>query len=399
MSSQVLEKYYKEKTEVKNEFSNEALARHRAFHTRHKSLETLDKQLLDFESHFSKFQGKISWASNAQAGAKELLELAGNKAYTRQHRLLNELELINKTPSSWHFFDKDYYSFQESNANFPEWDVQSEKVKNITERKSIDSDATAILYPEFYISENGSLLLANNDPFVNELLRSCQKIIFVLGIEQVCPSMSDSEYLLSLLARHRYGKSEMNDYTFVFGGGATRETHRHVDYHVLLLDNGRTDILSHIPQRQALYCINCGACKQESNHLPVDANKPAIIDAIKLAFANENDEKAWSNLFDYPLSSRATENCPVNIDLKGLLLHTRNMAIEKKKVSRSDSYAWIAWRKAMLSRKWLNKGAQLKNFTFKSFFKKAWGEEREFPRIKEKSFNDWWLETRGKEEI
>jgi hypothetical protein len=49
----------------------------------------------------------------------------------------------------------------------------------------------------------------------------------------------------------------------------------------------------------------------------------------------------------------------------------------------------------MLSRKNLNRQTTLRNFTFKSFFKKDWGEEREFPKIVEKTFNQIWREQKG----
>lgn len=398
MAVQQLQKYFQDKSRVKGEFSNEELARQRAFTIRYKSLENLDKQLLEFESHFSKHQGKLIWAPKSDWAFKEIKELAGPKVYTRQHRLLHEIGLLDSKPSGWTYFDESYFRYNPDNPSFPEWQDAQAGQKQIAARPQPDKDSCAILFPEFYISENGSLLLANNDPYVNALLNTCKRIIFIVGIEQVCPTMADSEYFLSLLGKYRFGKSEFNDYTFVSPGNSQRELHPQTEMHVVMLDNGRTDILGHIPERQSLYCIQCGACKQESNHLVLNSSKPAIIDAIKQALVEGSQEKHWQALFDFPLSGRASQDCPVNVDLKGLLLHMRQLAVTGKHAPRGESYAWIAWKKAMMSRKWLNKGAQIKNFTLKSFFKKSWGEQREFPKITDKSFNDWWLETRGKEE-
>ena len=52
------------------------------------------------------------------------------------------------------------------------------------------------------------------------------------------------------------------------------------------------------------------------------------------------------------------------------------------------------WKKAMLSRKMMNKGgSRIKNFVMKNFFKSAWGDRRELPVIATKSFNQQWVET------
>src|SRR5690606_38342658 len=134
-----------------------------------------------------------------------------------------------------------------------------------------------------------------------------------------------------------------------------------------------------------------------SNSYPHVPGKTNIIDTIKAPYTK--GPEYFQNNFDQMLSGRSTQNCPIGIDLKGLVLENRKRAVDLKQDGRPDAYAWKAWKTAMMSRKWLNKGAGMKNFTLKSFYKKAWGENRAFPKIADKSFNEWWLEKRGKSEI
>lgn len=370
MSTLASDSYFRDVEEHRNGMLAE-LATRRAFFSRSRALEHLDKHLIDFETHFSRNQGKILWAPRAENGKQEIEQLARQgKVFSENHRLLKELGL-NPAEKGWHLYDA--YS---SNRTLP------------------GAADTAILFPQFYISENGSLLIGSFDPYTEVLLSVCKRVVFVLGIEQVCPTMNEGENLMALLVRAGHGKKEFPAVHFTFGNKSSRERQGPQETYVLLLDNGRSDLLAAIPQRQALYCIHCGACGKFSNR---QAAAEDVIESIRLPFTKGPEYFPVS--FDFPLSGRSSVACPVGIDLKGLMLENRRVAVEMKKEGRSDALAWKAWKTTMLSRKWLNKGAGVKNFTLKSFFKKQWGEQREFPRVVERSFNEWWLENRGKEEI
>lgn len=346
------------------------LARKRAFHTRSKAIEHLDKHLIDFETHFTRNQGKMYWAPAAENAIADLqLATKGYSTFSVEHRILKEIKF--QKPSNWEFIAEDA---------FPK----------------IDENSCAVLFPDFYISENGALMLHHNLPAFDMLLAKCKKVIYVLGIEQVCPTMHEAENLITLLARQGEGKKEFPAVHISLGNRFGREHIGPIESSVMLIDNGRSNILGEIPQRQALYCIHCGACSKYSNFATHGEAKNAVIDTIKAPFYS--GPKHFESNFKLPLSGLATSSCPVAIDLKGLVLENRRLAVEQKMEGRSDALAWKAWKTAMLSRKWLNKGAGMKAFTLKSFFKKHWGEAREFPKPVEQSFNEWWIQTRGKSE-
>ncbi len=355
-------------------FINEQLARQRAFHFRYRALEHLDKQLLDFEGHFSKNQGKLAWAPDRSSAKEEIEKITGGaRLWTHRHHLLEEV-YSGSQPNKTQFFDSD----------------------NLSEsRQKASVEDAALLYPEFYVSENGALVFSQTDPFIGHLLSTCSKLVLLIGIEQVATNLMETETLLSLLKRYRNAATESGSYHVTFGPAKNRESQfSSQEVHVILLDNGRTNLLQEIPQRQALYCIHCGACAEVSN--VKSQERPSIIKAIKAPFIEQTPE-SWEASFLYPLSRRANQSCPVNIDLKQLMLTNRKLAIGQKVFGRSDNLAWSAWKKAMLSRKWLNQGSSMKQFTLKSFYKKQWGESRSFPKVADKSFNQWWVETRGKD--
>lgn len=347
-----------------------AMARKRAFFTRSKAIEHLDRHLIDFETHFTRHQGKMIWAPNAENAKTELRSLLKDKAvYTLAHPFLKELGLQ-----------------QEKGWNY----IHQEQIPDIGE------EGIALVFPSFYISENGSLILQDHLGLVDILLSRCQKIVYALGIEQVCPNLNEAENLLNLLARFGEGQKDFSSIHISFGNRQARESEGPKESWVLMLDNGRSSLLSEIPQRQALYCIHCGACERHSNFNGVHENLMPVIDLIQAPFTLGQEH--FQDNFKLPLSGRATNACPVGIDLKGLILENRHVAVERKLEGRSDAMAWKTWKTAMMNRKWINKSGSIKNFTLKSFFKKYWGEGREFPKTADKSFNEWWLESRGKAE-
>ncbi|MBI1222599.1 MAG: hypothetical protein GC180_08355 [Bacteroidetes bacterium] len=345
------------------------LARKRAFSTRSKAIENLDKHLIDFETHFTRNQGKIIWAPNAEAGKSELISQSqGFTTFSMEHGLLDEMGLSGH--KDWH------YSEPDTSAKTPR---------------------CLIVFPDFYISENGSLALHHSNSLTEKWMADADKIIFVCGIEQVCPTMNEAENLIHLLALQNGFPNDFPAIQFSFGNRNIKEKIGPKETYVLMLDNGRSELLAAIPQRQALYCIHCGACSKFSNFDKQQSAPLSVIDALQYPFTIGPTH--FNDNFMFPLSGRATEACPVNIDLKGLVLENRKLAVDSKLDSRSDALAWKAWKTAMMSRKWLNKGGSMKNFTFRSFYKKPWGNQREFPKTADQSFNEWWQETRGKSEI
>jgi L-lactate dehydrogenase complex protein LldF len=98
------------------------------------------------------------------------------------------------------------------------------------------------------------------------------------------------------------------------------------------------------------------------------------------------------------LCGKCTEVCPVRIDLHKLLLFNRRDSAEQSLNPRTERWVFYFWKRAMLSRRLMNQGnAKMKNFVLRNFFRKNWGDRRALPEVATRSFNDEWLQRRGRQ--
>ena len=166
--------------------------------------------------------------------------------------------------------------------------------------------------------------------------------------------------------------------------------------YVVLLDNGRTNVLADPELRQALNCIRCGAClngcpiyKNIGGHAYGATYSGPIGSIITPHFEGMNDFMHLS--FASSLCGKCTEVCPVKIDLHKLLLHNRNRSVKMNMGSGTEKLSMFLWKMGMLNRKKMNRiSAGIKNVLLKFIYKKSWGNRRELPKIAEKSFNEIW---------
>ncbi len=166
--------------------------------------------------------------------------------------------------------------------------------------------------------------------------------------------------------------------------------------YVILLDNGRTNLLRQIPQRRALSCIRCGACL---NGCPIYRNigghsyeavySGPIGAVITPHMKNFQEYKHLS--YASTLCGKCTETCPVRINLHQLLLHNRNYSVKNKYVPRLEKLSIKAWKKSMMNRKFIDKPPYIiKKFIFKKVIGKIWGKKRSAPKLGNESFRALW---------
>ncbi len=167
-----------------------------------------------------------------------------------------------------------------------------------------------------------------------------------------------------------------------------------------MLDNGRSEILAQTNQRKTLGCIKCGACLnvcpvwQHIGGTAYGTTYTGPIGKVMNQFLRGDDFKHLS--YASTLCGKCTEVCPVNIDIHKQLLYNRKLNAERGNHNKAESISLFFWKNHMLKRSKMEKGgAKVKNFMLKQFFKKQWGENREMPKIENKSFNQIWRETRG----
>ena len=152
-----------------------------------------------------------------------------------------------------------------------------------------------------------------------------QTLITVMGIEKLVPRYTDLEVFLQLLPRSSTGE-RMNPYTSMWTGLTPDDGPQ--EFHLVLLDNGRTGVLADEEGRDALHCIRCCACL---NVCPVYERTgghaygsvyPGPIGAILSPLLTGVEDNA-SLPFASSLCGACYDACPVKINIPEILVHLR----------------------------------------------------------------------------
>jgi L-lactate dehydrogenase complex protein LldF len=203
----------------------------------------------------------------------------------------------------------------------------------------------------FLVADSGAIVLVENEGNAR-LTTSAPKIhIAVAGIEKVIPRAQDLAVFLKLLARSATGQLLSVYTSFLSGPRRADEIDGPDEFHVVLLDNGRTRLLPNPERRQSLYCIRCGAClnacpvyrKIGGHSFPWVYSGPigAIITPQFLGAGHEPELPFASSL-----CGACAEVCPVKIDIPKVLLDLRS-EVASAKTGRLEklafrAFAWLA---------------------------------------------------------
>ncbi|MBN4051337.1 lactate utilization protein, partial [bacterium AH-315-M05] len=267
--------------------------------------------------------------------------------------------------------------------------------------KKFTSAEVGVTGANFLIADIGGIAVTENEGNVLMTTAFPKVHIAIVGIEKIIPSMRDLDLFWALLSTYGTGQ-KMTVYNTLFTGPKQDgEVDGPEEMYVVLLDNGRTNLLAEPDQREALNCIRCGAClngcpvyKNIGGHTYASTYSGPIGSIITPHFKGMEEFKHLS--YASSLCGKCTEVCPVKIDLHKLLLYNRRDAVKKNLVSKYENWGMYFWKKAMLKRSRIEKwGAGLKNFILKLFYRKEWGNRRELPEIAPKSFSRLWREKKS----
>ncbi|MEN9934812.1 MAG: hypothetical protein RLZZ387_1391 [Chloroflexota bacterium] len=184
----------------------------------------------------------------------------------------------------------------------------------------------------FAVAETGAVCVVESEGNGRMCLTLPRVLISVMGIEKVVPSWQDMEVFLQLLPRSSTGE-RMNPYTSVWTGVAAGDGPQ--EFHLVLLDNGRTQVLADHIGRQTLNCIRCSACL---NICPVYERTgghaygsvyPGPIGAI-LTPQLVGVEHARSLPYASSLCGACYDVCPVKINIPEVLVHMRGEVVRQK---------------------------------------------------------------------
>ncbi|MFI7688504.1 lactate utilization protein B [Nonomuraea sp. NPDC049655] len=258
----------------------------------------------------------------------------------------------------------------------------------------------AVSGANFMIAETGTLVVLESEGNGRMCLTLPETLISVVGIEKLLPTWRDLEVFLQLLPRSSTGE-RMNPYTSTWTGATEGQ-----DFHLVLLDNGRTDVLADEVGRQALRCIRCSACL---NVCPVYERAgghaygsvyPGPIGAILTPQLRGMSSDLDASLpFASSLCGACLEVCPVAIDIPEVLVDLRakapHAAAERAGMKAAG---WVLDDQARLARA-QRLAARLRRLVPKRRLPgplAAWTDTRDVPDIPEESFRDWWERNDGR---
>jgi L-lactate dehydrogenase complex protein LldF len=192
----------------------------------------------------------------------------------------------------------------------------------------------------FAIAETGMISITENEGNARLTAALPKTMITLLGIEKVLPRLEDLALFLPLLATSGTGQA-LTGYNTMYGGPRQPgESDGPEEWHVVLLDNRRTELLADPEQRDALHCIRCGAClnvcpifRNVGGHTYGTTYSGPIGSVITPHLRGLQD---WKHLsFSSSLCGACTETCPVKIDLAHHLLQNRRNSTQEK-----QSFLW-----------------------------------------------------------
>jgi len=418
----------------KQQFENLDLAREKAKNIKWKAIESLDKQLEKFEAAISKRGAKVIWAETAEEAKEEILRICRekncrsivkSKSMVTEEIHLNEFLKTNNIESvetdlgeyiqqldgepPYHIVTPAMHKSKEDVAKLfsdklgtdpaltPE---QLTLVARQILRKKYTEAEIGITGANFIIADIGAIAVTENEGNARLSCAWPKTHIVITGIEKVIPSLTDLALFWPLLATYGTGQKITVYNTIVAGPKQPGEVDGPEDMYVILLDNGRTNLLANEKTRESLYCIRCGAClnacpvyKNIGGHTYSTPYSGPIGSVITPHLKNMSE---WKHLsYASSLCGNCTEVCAVKINLHELLLENRREAVEEGNSNFAERTAWKMWKQAMLHRKFMNMGSsKMKNWVINKFLK-DWKKHRgdiEFPK---KSFNEMWRAKYG----
>jgi L-lactate dehydrogenase complex protein LldF len=413
----------------KEQFSDISMARERAKNIKWRAMETLDQQLEEFETNFTRRGGKVIWAETVEQAQEAILaicrekncrSIVKSKSMATEEIHLNDFLEKNNIESVETDLGE-YIQQLDGEAPYhivtPAMHKSKEDVARLFAEKlgtdpQLGPEALTLVAREklrvkyvqaeigitggnFLLADIGGIAITENEGNARLSCAFPQTHIAIVGIEKIIPSVNDLGLFWPLLSTFGTGQKITVYNTIVTGPRQASEQDGPTEMYVILLDNGRTNILANPKSRESLYCIRCGAClnacpvyKNIGGHAYGTTYSGPIGSVITPHLQGMESYKHLS--YASSLCGNCTEVCAVKINLHELLLENRHEAVEEGLYSWGEKLAWKAWKKASLNRGMMN----MANGNVKSWvvnrFVKGWKGTRgnlDFPK---KSFNEMW---------
>jgi L-lactate dehydrogenase complex protein LldF len=256
----------------------------------------------------------------------------------------------------------------------------------------------AVSGANFAIAETGTIAVVESEGNGRMCLTLPRVLVTVMGIEKVLPEWRDLEVFMQLLPRSSTAE-RMSPYTSLWTGLYPGDGPE--EFHLILLDGGRSQVLADEVGRQALRCIRCSACL---NVCPVyervggqayESIYPGPIGAIltpQLSGFHDGTTLPWAS----SLCGACYEVCPVKIDIPTVLVHLRGRVVrEVKSPAAPEAMAMRGVAYALRSRRRFEAAQRLARLGRGPLANAAlhrWTAMRDLPEPPGQTFREWWSE-------
>ena len=279
-------------------------------------------------------------------------------------------------------------------------------------RNKFLNTTVAVSGTNFGIAETGTLTIVESEGNGRMCLTLPDTLITFMGIEKILPTFQDYEAFLQLLPRSSTGE-RMNPYTSMWTGVTEGDGPK--EFHLVLMDNGRTKTLADPVGRQALACIRCGSCMnicpvyQHTGGHAYGSVYPGPIGSIitpQLTQGLADDDPVHTLPFASSLCGACGEVCPVKIDIPTILIHLRARSVDVKRRAVPDvwdvamnvsapvmskSSLWAAASQTVKASALL--GGKEGKIGALPFPASLWTGARDLPVAPSETFRQWWRRT------
>lgn len=429
-------------------FHDSAATRERARRIKDATLADLDKHLETLERSVLKLGGHVHWCDDdaaARAAIINILRQSGAKKVVKSKSMTTEEIHLNPALAEAGFetVETDFGEYiiqvaghRPSHIVGPALHLNANQVAEIlspvagetlsSDREELtrfarralrskfaEADA-GITGANFAVAETGTIVLVSNEGNARLTTALPRVHIAIMGMEKVIPKLADLPVFLKVLARGATGQ-KLSVYTsLVTGTRRMGELDGPEEFHLIILDNGRSKILGG-PLRESLFCIRCGAClnacpiyRNVGGHAyggiysgPIGAVLTPLYDGLA---ANHHLPHASS------LCGACQAACPVKIQIPEMLIRLREQLHEEPgELSRLERWAYGLWARSMRSPRLYRLSTWLATRTVGRVKRRGrwlkklpaglnnWTRTRDFPAPADQRFRDWWTQggTRG----
>jgi L-lactate dehydrogenase complex protein LldF len=369
-------------------FQDWEAARQRLHEVKWEAINHLDNYLVEFEARLKERGGHVYWAETAEDARRYIADLA---ARNNVRTVVKSKSMVTEEIDLTHTLEKNGVKVYETDLgemivqlrNEPPYhlmtpamhltraeiaDLFREKLGGVESddpqhlvgiarrslRKAFFSAEMGISGANFLVADSGMMALTTNEGN-GRLGTSLPRIhVAVAGIEKVIPRMEDLAVIWPAIARSAVGQPIACYNTLIGGPRAPHETDGPEEFHLVLLDNGRSELLADPEQREVLHCIRCGAClnvcpvfRKIGGHSYGTVYGGPIGSVLMPHLGGLNKFQHLS--FASSLCGACTDACPVKIDLHHHLLQNRRNAVQSADRPPSERAAFGLWSWAMRS--------------------------------------------------